>query len=546
MTALWRARVFAIFLFLLAILGAGGTGASGGQSVSIEDAIRARIEQLQKDTHLQIRGRRLWQPEAVRSLLAARSSAPLWRGRAAFEQIVQAIRAIDRDGLTPADYHLAAIDTILTVEPGSLDSAAAADLQLLLTDAVAAMIDHSRYGKVRPVVLNPLWNVDPRFAAPPLDTLVERVGGSHAIADELASLRPNHFIYVGLTKALASLRDVAAGGGWTRVTEGAAIKPGGSDPRIAAIRKRLTATGELAPGTASDSGVYDAELQAAVIGFQERHRITADGVIGRGTVQAMNVTAETRIGQLRANLERARWVLNGLPDSFLLVNLPAFKTYLINDRLNVWETRVQIGKDARQTPSFRGEMQYLVFNPDWTVPPTILAQDVLAGMRRGENTIARKKLVILDRQGQKVEPGAIDWSNATAASFPYTLQQPPGSDNALGRVKFIFPNPHSIFLHDTPSRSLFTADQRTFSSGCIRVEKPLDLAALLLKSRPEWTPKRIQHTIEAGATETVHLTTPLPVVIVYWTVSVGASGELRYARDVYDLDPPLLRALDAR
>jgi L,D-transpeptidase YcbB len=259
----------------------------------------------------------------------------------------------------------------------------------------------------------------------------------------------------------------------------------------------------------------------------------------------MNVTPAARVDQIRVNLERARWVLGGLSDTFLLVNLPAFKVYLIRNGKNVWETRAQVGRAGRQTPSFRADMRYIVFNPDWTVPPTILAQDVLGAMRKGENAIAKKRLTILDRQGRTVAADTIDWATATPATFPYTLRQPPGPDNALGRVKFIYPNEHSIFLHDTPSQELFRADERTFSSGCIRVENPLALAAVLLEGQDDWNPGTIQQVLDTGKTKTVFLTQPLPVLTVYWTVSVGASGELRYARDVYSLDGGVLRALNA-
>jgi murein L,D-transpeptidase YcbB/YkuD len=243
------------------------------------------------------------------------------------------------------------------------------------------------------------------------------------------------------------------------------------------------------------------------------------------------------------NLERIRWVIGGLEDTFVLVNLPSFKLYVIRDRKNVWESRTVIGQTARQTPTFRADMKYLVLNPDWTVPPTILAQDVLAPMRRGVNAVARKGLTILDRQGRRVSPSSIDWSTASPRNFPYVLRQPPGPNNALGRVKFVFPNEYTVFLHDTPSQDLFTADRRTFSSGCIRVEHALDLAALLLGPQG-WTAERIQTAIDAGRTETVFLDAPIPVVIVYWTASVSASGQLRFARDVYKRDDRLLRALE--
>jgi murein L,D-transpeptidase YcbB/YkuD len=227
----------------------------------------------------------------------------------------------------------------------------------------------------------------------------------------------------------------------------------------------------------------------------------------------------------------------------VLINLPSFKVYVIRDRKNVWESRTVIGQTARQTPTFRADMKYVVLNPDWTVPPTILAQDVLAPMRRGVNAVARKGLTILDRQGHRVDPSRVNWSSATPRNFPYVLRQPPGPNNALGRVKFVFPNEHTVFLHDTPSQDLFSSDKRTFSSGCIRVEHALDLAALLLQPQG-WTLERIQSVIDGGTTETVFLEAPLPVLIVYWTASVGATGQLRFARDVYNRDARLLRAMN--
>lgn len=540
-------RVRLIPLLALAIVAGmpSGAGRVTAQPASIADALRLRVEQLHDAPHMSILGARLLQPDAVAHFFVDRGFEPAWSTPEAVDQILAAIEKIERDGLTPADYHLRAIEAAKAARLTNPAPQLEADLQLLLTDAVAALIDHVYYGKVRAVTLDPRWNVDPRFAAPPLETLLPRIATAASIGAAIDAAKPNHFIYEGLTKALATLRSIAAAGGWPAVPAGASIAPGKSHPRVAAVRRRLAVTGELPPGASTDSELYDEELRKAVVSFQQHHRLGGDGTIGKATVEALNVTAETRIMQLRVNLERARWVVGGLSDSFILVNLPAFKAYVIRGGKNVWETRTQIGRAARQTPAFRGDMRYIVFNPDWTVPPTILAQDVLGGMRKGQNTIKKKGLTIIDRRGRVVDPDSIDWQSATPGRFPYTLRQPPGASNALGRVKFMFPNEHAIFLHDTPSRELFTADQRTFSSGCIRVENPLDLAAVLLEPQGGWTRERIQKVVDAGKSETVLLHESLPVLIVYWTVSVGASGDLRYARDVYNLDAALQRALDA-
>jgi murein L,D-transpeptidase YcbB/YkuD len=533
----------AALLTAMAALGVVLAAAAWAEPTTVQEALRARVESIRASNAPAVRGAPLHLPLAVATFFEGRLFAPAWTVPAASDQIRRAIRDIEADGLTPRDYHQGAIDSLLEERTSSPSVSIEADLQILLSDALAAMAEHVRYGKVDPASLDPSWNVDNRIGAAPVQTVLEQLASAASPREALEAQKPNHFIYVGLKAALQRYRDLAAGGGWPTVPGGPTIKPGASDPRVSTVRKRLAATGELGGAARPDGDLLDEALSNAIKAFQERHRLTADGAIGRGTVDAMNVPVSIRIDQVRANLERIRWIIGGLRDSFVLVNLPAFKAYVIRGTKNVWETRTQIGKEARQTPSFHADLKYVVFNPDWTVPPTILREDVLKPMAQGTNALKRKGLTIIDRSGNTVDPTRIDWKKATAANFPYTLRQPPGADNALGRVKFMFPNEHSIFLHDTPSRELFVSDTRTFSSGCIRIERPLDLAAVLLE--PEgWTPERIQQVVASGATETVHLKDPLPVVIVYWTVSVGASGELRFARDVYHRDPPLLKALD--
>lgn len=512
---------------------------STAQAPPLSEALRTRIEQLHDAPATRVLGAKLSRPDAVAHFFQERNFQPAWEGQRA-TAIVDAIRGIEHDGLNPRDYHLAALEGALSANAAT--PAVRADIEILLTDALASLIDHVRFGKVLPVTLDRRWNVDPRADTPPLETFLAQVASASSVAEAIESVKPSHFIYRGLKQQLAARRADAARGGWPTVPAGAALKPGTSDPRVQAVRKRLAASGELP--TADGGPEYDDALVTAVKRFQELHRLTPDGIVGAATVAALNVSAAARADQVRVNLERARWVVGGLSDSFVLVNLPAFKVYVIRDRKNVWETRAQVGRAGRQTPTFRADMQYLVFNPDWTVPPTIAAQDVIAPMKKGVDAIGRKRLMILDRQGRRVSPGAIDWANVTPRSFPYTLRQAPGPDNALGRVKFIFPNEHSIFLHDTPSQELFSADERLFSSGCIRVENPLDLAAVLLEGQDEWDRASVQRAVDNGKTETVFLKTPMQVLIVYWTVTVGASGESRYARDVYNLDAKLLRALD--
>lgn len=526
----------ALVLLLLLL----GVASCGEDRAASPGTIRNRVLSLGESGKM--RGVRLFYPDTLQRFYFDRRYAPVWRTRKDAERVVAAIRSVAKDGLQPSDYHLEAIQPLLG-RKAEFSPKALAELEVLLTDAVAAMTDHVRYGRVRPASLDPRWNVNPREKARPLHEVLAEVVRAPSLVDAIEKGRPDHFIYRGLIEALAQLDAIAEAGGWPSVPAGKVIKPKDSNPRVAAVRARLAVTGEAKRAGAADSTRYDPQLVEAVQLFQKRHRLEPDGVVDKTTVEAMNVPVQTRIAQVRVNLERARWVLGGLRDDFLLVNLPAFKAYLIRGGKNEWEGRTQVGAEARQTPTFRADMKTIVFNPDWTVPPTILEKDVLAGMRKGEDMIARKNLTILDADNERVDPSSIDWDEVTPEKFPYTLRQPPGSDNALGRVKFLFPNPHSIYLHDTPSRELFEAERRTFSSGCIRVERPLELAERLLKGT-NWRSEKIHRVVDSGKTEYVKLENPLPVLIVYWTVSVGASGEVRYMHDVYGLDGKLRAALD--
>lgn len=531
------------FLLLLAVVIPTACGKAGPSSSEIDSAIQSRLEAMDRGA-ASIRGQRFLQPKPVAQFYRARKGAHAW-DQDDQNGIVEAIRNIRLDGLNPADYHLAAIERLLADRKDTTSPSLEADLDILLSDATAGMMDHVRYGRVRPVTLDPTWNVDSREGAPPLEATLERIAADGSAGKVIESRKPTHFIYVGLKRALAELRAVADKGGWPIVPRGRAIRPGVADPRIPAIRARLAATGEL-KGGASASTAYDPGLRKAVELFQERHRLDPNGLIDKDVIDAMNVSAAARADQVRVNMERARWVLPGLSDEFLLVNLPAFKAYLIRAGRNSWEARTQVGDEGKQTPSFRSTMRTIVLNPDWTVPPMIIHDEVFKGMQGGKNYLAKKGLVVTDKNGKEVDPGSVDWSQADAEGFPYTIKQPPGDDNALGKVKFLFPNPYSIYLHDTPSKASFEAENRTFSHGCIRLEHPLELAQILLSGQDSWSDSKIQEAIATGETQNVALEHPISVVIVYWTVSVGATGEIRYMKDIYSLDPPVLAALNGR
>ncbi|HZO09134.1 MAG TPA: L,D-transpeptidase family protein, partial [Myxococcota bacterium] len=206
--------------------------------------------------------------------------------------------------------------------------------------------------------------------------------------------------------------------------------------------------------------------------------------------------------------------------------------------------RVVVGKPYRKTPIFRSEIRYLVLNPTWTVPPTILRQDVLPAVRRDRSYLAKKKLRVIDASGRVVDPRTVDWATSASGRFPYQLRQDPGPDNALGRIKFMFPNTHSVYLHDTPARDLFGKAERAASSGCIRVEDPLELAVRLLDDPEQWSRAELERAVASNATRTLNLREPVAVILMYWTLGVDAEGVVSFKPDLYARDATVLAALD--
>ena len=329
------------------------------------------------------------------------------------------------------------------------------------------------------------------------------------------------------------------------VPAGQTLRPGGSDSRVPIIASRLAVTGDLDPDIARVATErYDDAIEEGVRRFQARHGLDADGIIGAGTLGAMNVPAEARVRQLEINLERARWVFDDLSDNFILVNIAGFRAYVIRDRQVVWQSRVQVGKPFQKTPVFRDEMKYLVFNPTWTVPFSIATRDLLPQIQANPGILSTRGFDVRDSSGRNVDPANVDWSALSRRRFPYTLVQRPGPNNALGRVKFMFPNEHAVYLHDTPSKHLFDRAGRAFSAGCIRVEHPFELAEILL-GPDGWNQKRFEDVLATGKETTVFLSKPLPVLLLYWTAQVGADGEILFLPDIYERDDAIADALDA-
>jgi len=469
-------------------------------------------------------------------------SAHMDNARALSERILTS----HEEGLVPADYHAAEIRKLLAESSGKqFPEARQVDLDIMLSEALARYAYHLRFGKVNPENLDADWNIQRSFKGQDPVVELQSVIDSADLAAQLDASTTQLPVYKQFQQALASYEVIRTAGGWPVIPEGQTIKPGMQDARAPLLRQRLQITGDLpAAATANSSFEYDATLEEAVKHFQLRHGLDADGVVGKGTLAAMNVPVDARINQIRVNLDRARWVSQDIPETFVIVDIAGFNARLFRNGEVIWDEPAQVGKPYRKTPVFREDMTYLELNPTWTIPPTILKKDILPKMKKDPGYLQKKNMQVLTQDGKVVDPGTIDWSSVSAKGFPYIIRQTPGPHNALGRVKFMFPNPHFVYLHDTPSKELFNRSSRAFSSGCIRVRNPFDLAELLLQDQDGWDRAQIDTAVDSLKQQRVSLSEPVPVLLLYWTVNIDADGTVYFKEDIYERDAKVLAGLD--
>jgi L,D-transpeptidase YcbB len=466
------------------------------------------------------------------------------------EALVQVIGQAEHEGMRSGSYHLSSIERLMAAqrlgESQNLSQSLRSwvDLELLLTDAFFMYGAHVLTGQIDPRELKEVWFAD----RPEIDLgiALQYASETNQVTELLQNLRPTHAGYVGLRKALASYRDISARGGWPVIPDGPNLQIGDHGPRVAALRTRLLLTADLDRASVPVDDTFDAALERGLQRFQERHGLAADGVVGAATLTALNIPAAARARQIELNMERWRWLPRELGDRYILVNTANFTLDVVEHGQPVLAMRVVVGRPARRTPFFSADMTYLVLNPHWYVPPTIAIQDKLPLIRRDPGYVARQNFKLF-RDGEsgvtRIDPLSIDWSSVSARNFPYRLRQDPGPRNALGRVKFMFPNPYHVYLHDTPSRELFAKTERAFSSGCIRLEKPLELAEYLLRDDPRWPRPKILAAIGRGGEQVVHLPTNIPVHLLYWTAWVNEDGLVHFRKDIYERDSVLDKVL---
>ncbi len=511
------------------------------------EALRIEIEHLVETGYLSTGEVEIASANLLVEIYERRNFSPTWNDENQIAELITAIKATEADGLDPTDYHLTEIEfTYKELKSGLLSSSTElAVWDLILTDSLARLGYHQVFGKVNPYTLDPYWNFRRELNDMDPATALQEAIDSPSLVAYLKLVFPRAWYYEQYKTGLAAYRKIAAEGGWPQIPDGQTIRPGATDERLPVLAQRLAITGDIEPVVSSKPiTVYDEFLQEGVKRFQHRHGLDIDAIVGRGTLRALNVPVEKRIETLEVNIERARWVLDDIEDDFVLVNIAGFRAYVVRDRKVVWETKVQVGKTFHQSPVFRDEMKYVVINPTWTVPYSIATKEMLPKLKRDPNYYANRDFDLKDRRGKVIDPASVDWSQVSRRNFSYTLVQRPGPGTALGRVKFMFPNPYAIYLHDTPSKYLFSRADRAFSHGCIRVENPFELAEVLLGSE-EWSQERFKEVLDSRETKTVFLPEPLPVLLLYWTAHVDPDGIVYFYDDVYQRDKAVAEALES-
>ena len=390
------------------------------------------------------------------------------------DDLVKVLDDSDRHGLQPEDYHISKIKELLNFvrnhQQTPADPLIYVDLDILLTDGFLLYASHMTSGRVNPETIHSDWEAfSPKSD---LTKMLDSALKTNSIGETLVTLGPKHPSYLSLTQALIHYREMGKKGDWPGVPDGATLRLWDFGARVAALKKRLS----FEEGTSVDDGnvEFDAALETRVKAFQKRHGLEPDGVVGAKTLSALNVSLSRRIRQIELNLERWRWIPSDLGDKYILVNIADFKLNVMEGLTSVMDMRVVVGKAYRKTPVFSDKIKFLVLNPYWNVPTSIAVKDLLPDICKDINTLYKKDITVFENWGQdaaEVDPKTIDWCRIDPAHFRYKLRQNPGPKNSLGRIKFVFPNQHAVYLHDTPQRNLFQRASRGFSSGCIRLEK---------------------------------------------------------------------------
>jgi murein L,D-transpeptidase YcbB/YkuD len=517
--------------------------------------LQALLGDSEQSSVLNVGGYGLVLVDETYSFYRQRNFAPAWLSLQGLGEEGQRLRKVlqsaHQEGLRPEEYHVKTIDVfaeqlrIFYGEGKPLEPLHLARLDILLTDAFLRYAGDVADGRVEAAkVYANEWRPVSR-TVDLVEVLQLSLEYGRAV-EALQDMLPDDPGYRNLRNYLAAYRKLAADGGWPQLPDGPLVRSGESDWRVPWLQQHLIQTGDLPISSQTAGWVFDEATADALTRFQQRHDLKADGVLGPETLAALNISVEERIRQIEINLERWRWLSRDLGRRHLAVNIADFSLEVVEEEEVVLAMPVVVGTDYRRTPVFSARLRYLDFAPYWNVPQTILREDKLPLIKADLNFLESHHYEIVTQRKrvvERIDPEAIDWEGVTAENFPGMLRQKPGPWNALGRVKFMFPNKFHVYLHDTPERHLFDRKRRSYSSGCIRVQRPFELAFYLLQDQEGWDEQRIEEAMAEDETMRVLLDESVPVHILYRTAWADREGRLQFRNDIYQRDAVLYTAL---
>lgn len=452
-----------------------------------------------------------------------------WENLENRKAFLEAIKNSEKEGLFPDDYAIKKLEKF----EESFDKLTEKEIELYYKQLSSSFIKYTSHlsnGKLNPREIYPDWEIKRnKFKG---DSILNTALTKNRIDSIIETCKPRHNIYKYLKKALAIVNELPDEV-FTPIATTNKFNFGDTNKNIVAVKKRLQYWNDLSKNDTLNE-VYNEAMHDAVKRFQSRHGLEPDGVIGKGTITALNFTKTQRKQQIISNLERWRWFPRDLGINHIVVNIPNFYLHAVQNTDTIKTHRVVVGTEKRKTPILSSRIDNVVFNPTWTVPPTIMKEDLIPGTQKSRNYITSRNITIYNRKGEEVSLG--NWSFTNAENYKYV--QSPGEDNALGFVKINFPNNHLVYLHDTNHRDYFVKNFRALSSGCVRVENPLILTEYLLISKKIYTPQRIDSIIFLKKTKTVKIEEEFDVHILYFTAWYE-KGQLQFRNDVYNYDPEL-------
>ena len=469
---------------------------------------------------------------------------PIWYNKGNFNEaayeLLEIIKNIEQEGLNPNLYRYNYLKKNLSNDELNIEDKALTEI--VLSNSYLLLASHFTNGLLSPETYERNWDSIKYIID--LDNFLKNVSKENEIRASLYSLLPQTENYLKLRKKLNSYKTIAENGGFQDVDLGRVVDKGMRGYDIKQIKLRLKQTDDFN----GDINIqFDEQLHRAVINFQKREGLIPDGIVGKDTEIALNKDIDKKLKQITINMERMRWLPQKLGDIYIFVNIADYKLNVVEEQKNVMDMKVIVGKEQRSTPVFSDEINHLVINPAWNLPRSIAVEDKLPIIKENIDYLTNynyKVLKISEGKFEEVDPKEIDWEGIDKENFNYYLKQEPGPNNALGRIKFMFPNKYSVYLHDTPQKELFNKTERSFSSGCIRLEDPFKLAEYILKKNDLWEPDKIENILTSQEETKIDLPKEIPIHIIYMTSWVNDKNQLQFRDDIYNRDKRLIEAFN--